>query len=345
MIRRIKNLMAVSAVAAAVLSCEKAKEQPARSVIPAGSRIGITATSQLMTKAYYIEEDDEICWDSSDALAVIHAPAGTGHYVSDGKFEYDEDEWEFLGNTGADIYEEDEYEWYAAYPYYFDLDEPCGEFAFWNSDGSARAASMYPDFNEYEISGQKDNLIGPFVPQYGKVVCEGGYFEMGLNQASCLVDLNICNYTGVPMSITEVKVTVPGHPISGWFVMDWESDEVVVTPINGRSYDYVRALPAYDLGTLESAYLRMPVAPFVLPSADSLTVEINFMFTDSDDVVKSTSQSQTIIANKDYYFSPGKEKAIYVVFSENPDPRPYVDPNENKLDGETEIVDISDGWQ
>lgn len=362
MIRTIRYFAAISFAAIVVLSCSKIKDQKNEGVISAGSRIAINATNPLMTKAYHVDNDEYygngyFYWDSSDALTVVHANQGTTEYVSDGKFTYDEDWGEFLGTLGADVNLSNQYDMYAAYPYYSDLESPSGEFPFWNADGTTREASIAihcgydNNFNSYTNPPCCDNLIGPFVPQYGKCVSFAGCaFEMSLNQATCLVDIDIRNFTGVTMSISEVKVTIPGHPISGWFVMDWSSDNLSVTPVPGRSYEYAAASFAtnveLDKYLEETARLRMPLAPFVLLDGDSVTVEITFSFTDSDETVKTVHQSKTVPVSSEYAFTSGKEKAIHVDFGENPrEAEPYVNPNEGKLDGETDIVDISDGWQ
>ena len=224
-------------------------------------------------------------WVKGDKVNVFHAEAGTDNFISDGAFEYAEDD-SFRGVVSEDaIIAGKEYDWYVFYPYDENMASP-------------KAAPIHIPADQYQSKdGDMTHLAGSYCPLAGKVRSVAANSEVVINMQHLVTVLKIkvTNYEANDMDLNLVSFRADGgthvnedvtlinedpHTITGSFEVDFTGEKLVYNQVNkglgsGSGRPLIHLETPETLGLNESATVYMVTIPFCIPNASTLTIGMN----------------------------------------------------------------------
>ena len=224
-------------------------------------------------------------WVKGDKVNVFHAEAGTADFVSDGAFEYAEDNT-FKGFVREDaIIEGKKYDWYVLYPYDENMASP-------------KAAPIHIPADQYQSKdGDMKHLAGSYCPLAGKAasVATGAKVVVNMQHLVTVLKIKVTNYEADPMDLNLVSFRTNGgthvtedvtlinsdaQTITGSFEVDFTGDKFVYNQVNkglgsGTSRPLLHLETPKTLGLNESATVYMVCIPFCIPHASTLTIGMN----------------------------------------------------------------------
>ena len=263
------------AAAFTLTNCAKEIDAPVQEPEPVGYPFEIIA-STVDTKT--VNDGMSTNWVAGDAMNVFHAVGETPDYVNDGKFtlaEEDLAEGKFRGTVG-ELDVEEEYDWFAFYPYDSHIQTPAN-----TSTGYMPVGSKSNENQTQTGNSSMAHIAGANYPLAGKAVAvsAGDTPKITMSHLSSLLAINVTNNNDESLTVTEVAFTAPVD-IIGTYYINFAGE---ITPdsfkSSGSSYVSNTATLTVKNGTAlakgASAKFYLAVRPFTAESGKELTISVN----------------------------------------------------------------------
>ena len=235
-------------------------------------------------------------WAEGDQINLFHAVGETTEYVNDKAFSLkDLEEGKFEGKLDAELDYQEEYDWYALYPYNDKIETP----------GDKTVGFTYIGYSSELIQkgyNSMASLKGSVCPLYGvaKAVPADETPDLTMEHLSSVVAIKVTNANVEPLTVTTASFTATEDIVGSYFI------DITKTPVvyKASGPDYVKNTAtvtvtsgATSLAKDESATLYLAIKPFKAALGKKLTLSVN-------------GYSKEITLTKDVTFSAGKIKTL-----------------------------------
>lgn len=255
----------------ALTNCTQEIENPAQQPESAGYPFEIVA-STVDTKT--VNDGMSTKWAEGDQINLFHAVTDDTDYKNNGAFTVkDVETGSFTGNLSETLNVEDEYDWYALYPYSDKITTP----------GERTTGFVYIGYssglNQTEYNSTA-SLKGSVCPLYGvaKAVPGADMPSIEMKHLSSVVAIKITNKTNEPLTVTEASMTAE-EDIVGTYYIDITGESVNYTPSAAnyvKNTAVVKITGEVDaLSTDESATLYAAIKPFTASAGQILILSVN----------------------------------------------------------------------
>ena len=246
-------------------------------------------------------------WVAGDQINLFHAITESTTYVSDGAFKITEDNLaasKFTGTLDGEFDPEEEYDWYAIYPYSSYIKTPAAQTSGYSYIGgrSDQAQSQVGVNNMTHIAGSN-------YPIYGKAeaVPASDLPQLQMNHASALIEVKVTNGNEEDLNVTAISFKAPVSLV-GTFYLNI-SDGISYT--DGQYVSNIASLSVSDavIKSGESASFYLAVKPFTATAGQELELTVN-------------TQSKTVNLTQAQTFSAGKIKTLNFTYDKVETPGP-----------------------
>ena len=224
-------------------------------------------------------------WVQGDRVNVFHAEAGTRNYISDGPFEFTENN-EFKGYVRDDaIVNGNNYDWYVLYPYDENMLSP-------------EAAPIHIPADQYQSkNNDMSHLAGSYCPLAGKAesIPTSAAVVINMKHLVTVLKIKVTNYEPDPMSLDLVSfradkathenenvniINGDSQTIAGSFEVDITGDKLTYNQVDkgkgrGTSRPLIHIDTPVTLNTNESATVYMVSIPFYIGNSCVYTIGMN----------------------------------------------------------------------
>lgn len=300
------------AAAFTLTNCAKEITNPDQQPETAGYPFEISA-SVVDTKT--VNDGMSTKWVAGDKINLFHAVCDGTDYKNDGAFTISNvDASKFGGSLCETLDEEEEYDWYAIYPYSDKITTP----------GERTSGYIYIGYSSgLNQTGYNSmaSLKGSVCPLYGvaKYCAAGTTPSIDMYNLASVVAINITNATEEPLTVTTASLTAEEDLVGSYYI-DITKTPVVYTP---SSSDYVKntAIVNVSGGTAlakgDSAVLYLAIKPFTAATDEKLVLSVN-------------GYEKELTMTKDVTFSAGKIKTLNFLY----DKETSLEPEDPGLSGE-----------
>ena len=215
-------------------------------------------------------------WSAGDDLGVFHAVTDGTTYAKDGQFKLEDVETgQFLGNVNGTLDAEEEYDWYAMYPYSSYVPGPNNPSSGYMTIGCSASATQTQTGNNSmaHIAGKNYPLVGK-----ANAVPANQSPALAMTHVATLLEFEVTNSLNEAITVSEIKFTAPSDLV-GTFYIDFTDIDAIDVESSGSGYTsktatlIVKNGEAIEAG--ESAKFYLPVAPFVANANAKLSIEVN----------------------------------------------------------------------
>ena len=320
--KKILFSLGVMLSAFALTNCTQEIENPAQQPESAGYPFEIVA-STVDTKT--VNDGMSTKWAEGDQINLFHAVTDDTDYKNNGAFTVkDVETGSFTGNLSETLNVEEEYDWYALYPYSDKIATP----------GERTTGFVYIGYssglNQTEYNSTA-SLKGSVCPLYGvaKAVPGADMPSIEMKHLSSIVAIKITNKTNEPLTVTEASMTAE-EDIVGTYYIDITGESVNYTPSAAnyvKNTAVVKITGEVDaLSTGESATLYAAIKPFTAANGSKLVLSVN-------------GYEKELTMTKDVTFTAGMIKTLNFKY----DYVPTTNPDETDYSGEWLITGTDSG--
>ena len=215
-------------------------------------------------------------WSAGDDMAVFHAVTDGTTYTKDGQFKLEDlDTAQFLGSINGTLDVDEEYDWYAMYPYSSYVPGPANTGSGYMTIGCAASASQTQTGNNSmaHVAGKNYPLVGK-----AYAVPANQSPALSMTHVATLLEFEVTNSLEEAITVSNIKFTAP-TPIVGTFYIDFTDIDNIEVESSGTSYTsksatlIVKDGEAIEAG--QSAKFYLPIAPFEANANAKLSIEVN----------------------------------------------------------------------
>ena len=262
------------AAAFTLTNCAKEIDAPVQEPESVGYPFEIIA-STVDTKT--VNDGMSTKWAAGDQINLFHAVGETTEYVNNNAFTLaDVAEDRFTGDLAVALDPQEEYDWFAFYPYDSHIKTPAN-----TSTGYMPVGSKSNEKQTQTGNNSMAHIAGANYPLAGKAIAvpAGDTPNITMSHLSSLLAINVTNNNDEPLTVTEVAFTAPVD-IVGTYYINFAGE---ITPASfknsGSSYVSNTATLTVKNGTAlpkgESAKFYLAVRPFTAESGKELTLSVN----------------------------------------------------------------------
>ena len=243
-------------------------------------------------------------WAAEDQINLFHAVCDSDDYKNNGVFEVKETEsGNFKGELCEKLDPQEEYDWYAFYPYKSQIVSPKNE-AGWAYIGNKNGITQEGGY------GKTAHLASSNCPLYGvaKAVPAADMPSIEMHHLSSVVAINVTNMTDEPLTVTGATFTA-NEPIVGSFYIDFSD----VPTYTASEEQYVSNAATVNvkggtaLGKGDSGVLYLVVKPFTAAKDSKLYLSVN-------------GYEKELTMPQDVTFTAGKIKTLNFKYDKAPTP-------------------------
>lgn len=248
-------------------------------------------------------------WSSGDALNVFHAVTDETTYKNDAQFTLkDAATGQFLGTLNGTLDSDEEYDWYALYPYSSYITTPANNSAGYSYIGSRSDAKQTQTGNNSmaHIAGSNYPMIG-----HAYAVPANTSPSLALTHASSLIEFEVTNKLAEAITISEIQFTA-SEGIVGTFYINF-ADKNNVKYTNGSYVANTMTLAVAngeEIAAGASAKFYAAIKPFTAKADDDLTIKIS-----ASSATGLGAHEKDITLTSDVVFSAGKIKTVKVDYT------------------------------
>ena len=249
-------------------------------------------------------------WSADDALNVFHAVTDMTTYTNDGQFKLESGSADrFLGKITGTLDVEEEYDWYAFYPYSSYITTPANNSAGYTYIGSRSDAKQTQNGNNSmaHIAGSNYPMAG-----YAKAVGAASSPTVVFNHIASLVEFEVVNKLSEAITVNEIAFTAEEDIVGAYYVNFADFNNLQFTKYN--NYQSNTATLTVSNGTAieagASAKFYLAVKPFTAEAGSELAVKVSASVNGNE-----LSYSKTINVAAATTFSAGKIKPIAVKYN------------------------------
>ena len=302
--KQIINWGMMLAVAFTLTNCTTEFENPSQEQETVGYPFEITLSD---TEARTVNSGLTTKWSDGDQINLFHAIGETTDYKNNNAFTLKSvDEGKFEGNLVEALEPEEEYDWFAFYPYKSFISTPAAQTAGWTYIGGRSDASQ-----AQSGVNNMNHIAGDNYPLCGKAVAVPGSSqpEIEMSHAFALLQVNVTNGLEEELDVTSVSFAA-ATSLVGTFYPCITGDVVTYTDASYVANEAKLTVSDAKIATGETASFYLAVKPFVAAKDSDLTITVN------EDCVKTLSMA------KDVTFSAGKIKPLNFTYDKVAEPEP-----------------------
>ena len=215
-------------------------------------------------------------WLAGDDLSVFHAVTDDTTYTKDGQFKLEDLETaQFLGNVNGTLDPQEEYDWYAMYPYSSYVPGPANTRSGYMTIGCEASATQTQTGNNSmaHVAGRNFPLVGKAC-----AVPANQSPSLAMTNVATLLEFEVTNSLNEAITVSDIKFTAPSALV-GTFYIDFTNIDAISADSSGDSYTSKTATLIVKNGeaieTGKSAKFYLPVAPFTAEASGTLAIEVN----------------------------------------------------------------------
>ena len=296
------------AAAFTLTNCAKEIDAPVQEPESVGYPFEIIA-STVDTKT--VNENFSTKWAEGDKINLFHAVGEKTDYVNNNAFTVsDPAEGRFTGNLAGELDPEEEYDWFAFYPYSSFIKTPANTSSGYMTVGSSATGVQVQKGN-----GSMSHIAGENYPLVGRAIAipANSTPKMVMSHVSSLIAVNVKNTLEEPLLVESVSFSAPVE-IVGTYYINFTGD---ITPesFTGSGAQYVSKTATLKveegtaITTEQTAVFYLAVKPFVAKTNEKLVVTVN-------------GYSKELTMTKDVTFSAGKIKTLNFAYDKKDTPAP-----------------------
>ena len=243
-------------------------------------------------------------WVAEDQINLFHAVCDGEVYKNNGAFTVkDVESGNFAGNLCEELDPQEEYDWYAFYPYKSQIASPKNE-AGWAYIGNRNGITQAGGY------GKTAHLASSNCPLYGvaKAVPAADTPSIEMQHLSSVVAINVINMTDEPLTVTSATLTA-NEPIVGSFYIDFSSTPTYTASeeqyVSNAATVNVTGGTALENG--DSGVLYLVVKPFTAAKDSKLYLSVN-------------GYEKELTMPQDVTFTAGKIKTLNFKYDKAPTP-------------------------
>lgn len=243
-------------------------------------------------------------WVAEDQINLFHAVCDGTTYTDDGAFTVANIETgNFTGTISEELDPQEEYDWYAFYPYSSFIKTPANTDSGYMPVGCKSGASQTQNGNNSmaHIAGENYPLVGK-----AYAVPAAGTPAIQMSHVSSLLEVVVTNDTEEPLTVSEIIVNAP-EALVGTFYINF-SGEITPDSFTGSGTNYVSttAKLIVNNGTAiakgESAKFYLAVKPFTVAASEAMQIHVN-------------GYEKELVMTNEVTFSAGKIKTINFAYN------------------------------
>ena len=284
------------AAAFTLTNCAKEIDAPVQEPETVGYPFEIVA-STVDTKT--VNDGIHTQWAEGDKINLFHTVGETTEYVDNKFFTVSNlAEGRFTGNLAGELDSQEEYDWFAFYPYSSYIKTPANTSSGYMTVGSSASGVQVQKGN-----GSMSHIAGENYPLVGRAIAvpANSTPKMVMSHVSSLIAVNVKNTLEEPLVVESVSFNAPVE-IVGTYYINFTGD---ITPesFTGSGEQYVskaatlKVEEGTEITTGQSAVFYLAVKPFVAKANDKLVVTVN-------------GHAKELTMTKDVTFSAGKIKTL-----------------------------------
>lgn len=250
-------------------------------------------------------------WSAGDDLGVFHTVTDGTTYTKDGQFKLEDVETaQFLGSVNGTLDADEEYDWYAMYPYSSYVPGPANTGSGYMTIGCAASATQTQTGNNSmaHIAGRNYPLVGK-----AYAVPANQAPALAMTHVATLLEFEVTNSLEEAITVSEIKFTAPSALV-GTFYIDFTDTDNIEAVSSGDSYTSKTATLIVNNGEAiaagASAKFYLPVAPFTAEANGTLAIEVNVT-----SGVKEGTFTKEITLAEQTSFVAGKIKNVKVNYN------------------------------
>ena len=290
------------AAAFTLTNCAKEIDSPVQETETADYPFEIVA-STVDTKT--VNEGMSTKWADGDKINVFHSLGDVPEYVNDGAFTVsDVEAGVFTGTISEQLDPQEEYDWFALYPYSEAIKTPAAETEGYTYIGHSKGLNQ----TGYNSTA---SLKGSICPLYGVLKYGGVKPVIKMQHLSSVVAINVTNDTEETLTISSASLTANEEIVGSFYINFTDKDNVKYTACEGYSLNtaVVNVSGGTALEKGESAVLYLAIKPFTAAQGTELTLSVN-------------NYAKKLAMPKDVAFSAGKIKTLNFSYNKVEAPAP-----------------------
>ena len=248
-------------------------------------------------------------WAAGDALNVFHAVTDETTYKNDGQFKLEDvATGQFLGTLNGTLDPEEEYDWYALYPYSSYISTPANTNYGYSYIGSRSDAKQTQTGNNSmaHIAGSNYPMAGYAVAAPGN-----GTPHLTFNHLSSLIEFEVTNKLAEAITVSEIQFTAPQDIIGTFYINFADKNNVVYTKASYTTNVLTLAVAnGEEIPAGASAKFYAAIKPFTAVADDDLTIKVS-----ASSATGLGAHEKDVTLESDIVFAPGKIKNIKVNYT------------------------------
>lgn len=258
-------------------------------------------------------------WSAKDEINVFHAVGETTDYVNDTPYTNDvaypfvcEDATagRFLGSLAETLDPQEEYDWYAFYPYSSYIKTPAN-----NSNGYTYVGSKAGSAQVQNGNNSMAHIAGSYCPMAGYAVAVSGDSapHLTFNHLSSLIEFEITNKLAEAITVSEIQFIAEEDIVGSYYINFASKAALNFTPSGANYVSNTAILTVNDgeeIAAGASAKFYAAVKPFVAATGTDLTIKVSASSASGLGV-----HEKDITLTGDVTFSAGKIKNVKVNYS------------------------------
>ena len=267
-----KFILSLGLIATAFGLTNCTKNEEVNPVVETKGDFAIYASTETRTA----NDGFDTVWSTGDDLGVFHTATDGTTYTKDGQFKLEDVETgQFLGSVNGTLDADEEYDWYAMYPYSSYVPGPANTGSGYMTIGCAASATQTQTGNNSmaHIAGKNYPLVGK-----AYAVPANQAPALAMTHVATLLEFEVTNSLEEAITVSNIKFTAPSALV-GTFYIDFTDTDNIEVESSGTTYTskaatlIVKNGEAIEAG--ESAKFYLPVAPFVANANAKLSIEVN----------------------------------------------------------------------
>ena len=258
-----------------------------------------------------VNDGDNTVWAAGDDLNVFHAVTDGTNYVQDGQFKLeDAATGYFLGTLAGELDSQEEYDWYAMYPYDSHVQTPAATTSGYMTIGCDASAYQTQTGNNSmaHIDGKNYPIVGK-----AYAVPAGSSPALAMTHVASLVEFEVTNSLEEAITVSSIQFTAP-EKIVGTFYIDFSDVANIKAVSSGDKYTSNSATLVVSGGETiakgASAKFYMAIKPFTANASSNLEVVVS-----ATSATGKGTHVKTITLTDAVEFKSGKIKPVKVNYT------------------------------
>lgn len=298
------NIFLASLVAATcmLVSCNKEIETP----VSLGPDIPFVVYLQDNDLTKTVNDGYSTKWVEGDKLNVWHAVTGSTSYVMDNMFAVEDVNGRCTGTLQEELDPSSNYDWYACYPYEYNVSTPNHETGLFFVGGNYAD----PQSGNNSMSHLAGKAAFPLVG-WASNVPAGEFPTLKMKNVASVMAFHITNNQDKDIIVNGIDVIAP-DPVQGQVAVDFTTADVVSIISGGNKFTQMTVSDGTPIKTGEKGIFYMGVLPFTAETGTELVVYVNV-------TIDGKAVKQKFVKNmtENVSFNSGCIKAINVNYTED----------------------------